>query len=54
MRSKYIKMFLYADDTAIYFRHASVDVINNVLSDDIRRVADWLEVNKLKLNVKKD
>jgi len=47
------KIVLYADDTAIYFLHASVDVINEVLSDDFRRVADWLEVNKLTLNVKK-
>jgi hypothetical protein len=47
------KIILYADDTAIYIRHADSDFIQTGLTREFARVADWLEMNKLTLNVKK-
>ena len=47
------KIVLYADDTAIYFKHASVEKIKLTLSEDFKRVSEWLELNKLTLNAKK-
>ena len=47
------KVVRYADDTAIYFKDPSIDKIKNVPSEDFGKVTDWLEMNKLSLNVNK-
>ena len=47
------KIVLYADDTAIYFRHVDSKEISRVLAEDFSRVSDWLKMNKLTLNAKK-
>ena len=44
---------LYADDTAIYYRHVDACEINRILQEDFSRVSVWLYNNKLTLNAKK-
>ena len=47
------KICLYADDTAIFVRGQNVNEINRILNDELAKVSDWLNNNKLTLNVKK-
>ena len=47
------KICLYADDTAIFVRSQNVNEINRILNDELAKVSDWLNNNKLTLNVKK-
>ena len=48
------KNCLYADDTAIFVRSQNVNEINRILNDELAKVSDWLNNNKLTLNVKKN
>ena len=41
---------MYADDTVLYFTSLCTLEINKVVHDDINRVAQWMESNKLILN----
>ena len=43
----------YADDTAIYLSDKSVCVIEEKITDDLFRIATWLEENELIINLKK-
>ena len=44
---------MYADDTALYLGGQTVDEINNSIDEDLVRLAEWLQDNKLVLNVAK-
>ena len=50
---KHSKIVLYADDTVIYTTAKSQQEIENNLTEDFGRVADWLEENDLVTNMKK-
>ena len=43
---------MYADDTSLYFRGASLDQLNETINKDLER-EHWLKGNKLSLNVVK-
>ena len=51
--SKLFKMIIYADDTTLY---STLDVFGNYISKKINleltKVADWLKLNKLSINIK--
>ena len=47
------KVILYADDTALIYSHKSKDAIQDVLSTELCKVKNWLDLNKLTLNAKK-
>ena len=47
------KVYLYADDTAIFVKGKSVDAINSTLNTELEKVSKWLQKNYLTLNVKK-
>ena len=47
------KICLYTIDTAIFVRNQNVNEINRILNDELAKVSDWLNNNKLTLNVKK-
>ena len=47
------KICLYADDTVIFARSEEVCQVARVLTEEMRKVAQWLYKNKLTLNVKK-
>ena len=52
--SKLFKMIIYADDTTLY---CTLDVFGNYISKNLNleltKVADWLKLNKLSINIKK-
>ena len=52
--SKLFKMIIYADDTTLY---STLDVFGNYISKnltlELTKVADWLKLNKLSINIKK-
>ena len=52
--SKLFKMIIYADDTTLY---STLDVFGNYtpknLNLELTKVADWLNVNKSSINIKK-
>ena len=47
------KVTMYADDTSISYSSKSVDEINSAINDDLSNLKEWLEGNKLSLNVTK-
>ena len=47
------KVYLYADDTAIFVKGKSVEEINSTLNSELDHVSKWLQNNYLTLNVKK-
>ena len=52
--SKLFRMIIYADDTTLY---STLDVFGNYISKNLNleltKVADWLKLNKLSINIKK-
>ena len=52
--SKLFKMIIYADDTTLY---STLEVFGNYISKNLNleltKVADWLKLNKLSINIKK-
>ena len=52
--SKLFKMIIYADDTTLY---STLDVFGNYISKNLNleltKVADWLKLNKLSINIRK-
>ena len=44
---------MYADDTGLYYRGASLAQLNETINKDLERLDNWLKVNKLSLNVVK-
>ena len=44
---------LYVDDTVIYYADKTAKEVEITLQNDIDKVSDWLEENKLLLNQKK-
>ena len=47
------KVYLYADDTATFFKSKSVEAINRTLNSELEKVSKWLQKNYLTLNDKK-
>ena len=43
----------FADDTCISFSAIKIKTIETVLNNDLRTVTDWLQANRLSLNVDK-
>ena len=43
-------MIIYADDTTLY---STLDVFSKKLNSELTKVADWLKLNKLSINMKK-
>ena len=42
---------LYADDTAVYFADRRVQRVEEVLSDELNKIALWIHENGLKMNL---
>lgn len=51
--TKKCKIVLYADDTVIYFSAADCKSVESALNLDFAAVAEWMDANKLTLNVSK-
>ena len=44
---------LFADDTTVYVQDDSIDGVIHILNSELAKVAEWLDSNKLTLNVNK-
>ena len=44
---------LYADDTNIFLNGKDINELINMMSKELQNYVEWLNVNKLSLNVKK-
>ena len=45
--------FLYADDTALFFKADSTNELQKMLDEELPKVHKWLQTNKLTLNIDK-
>ena len=51
--SKILKLFLFADDTSTFLISKDIQELESIYKKELSYVTDWLNVNKLTLNVKK-
>ena len=51
--SKILKSFPYADDTSTLLRSKSIQELESIYNKELSYVTDWLNANKLTLNVEK-
>ena len=51
--SDILLLLLYADDTNAFLSGKSVDQMIDTMNNELKKLVVWLQVNKLKLNVKK-
>ena len=51
--SKLLSFILFADDTNIFYSNNCLKTINKVIQAEINKVTEWLNVNKLSLNITK-
>ena len=51
--SNILSFVLFADDTTVYVQHDSIDGVIHILNSELAKVAEWLDSNKLTLNVNK-
>ena len=51
--SKYLRFYLFADDTNIYFEAKDLKTLQKIMNRELRHVKKWLEANKLALNIEK-
>ena len=51
--SKCLTFYLFADDTNIYFEASDLVTLQKVVNRELRHVENWLDANKLALNVEK-
>ena len=51
--SKYLRFYLFADDTNIYFEAKDLKTLQKIMNRELRHVNKWLEANKLALNIEK-
>ena len=50
---RHCKIITYADDTVIYTSGKSKEEVQELLQEDFKSIADWLELNDLVMNFKK-
>ena len=48
-----LTFFLFADDANIYYESSDVVDIQKTVNKELRKVREWLEVNRLALNIEK-
>ena len=51
--SEILSFILFADDTNVFYSDTSVKSLNQVLNNELIKVTEWLQANKLTLNIKK-
>ena len=51
--SKLLKYILFADDSTLYASHSDLNYLVNLVNKEIKKVKNWIQTNKLTLNVKK-
>ena len=51
--SQSVETILFADDTNIFFSHKDPEHVIDSLNNELKKLSDWFQVNKLSLNVEK-
>ena len=51
--SKLLKYILFADDSTLYASHSDLNYLVNLINEEIKKVQNWIQANKLTLNIKK-
>ena len=51
--SEKLKNFLFADDTNIYLEDKKLENLQNVMNDELKKLFEWLCINRLSLNISK-
>ena len=51
--SKKLKIFLFADDTNIYLDSHDPNTLEKEMNKELRKLYDWLGINRLSLNLTK-
>jgi hypothetical protein len=51
--SKLLSFILFADDTNIFYSNSCLKSLNTIIQVEINKVAEWLNVDKLSVNIKK-
>ena len=50
---KYCKVYHFADDTNLLYTNNSIKKLNKMLNKDLKNLTNWLNANKISLNVDK-
>ena len=48
-----LSFYLFADDTNIYFEAENLDKLQRIVNNELKKVKQWHDVNKLSLNIDK-
>ena len=48
-----LSFYLFADDINIYFEAENLDKLQRIVNNELKKVKQWLDVNKLSLNIDK-
>ena len=51
--SKLLSSIMFADDTNMFLEHHDIKYLESVINTEMVKIVEWLNVNKLSLNVKK-
>ena len=51
--SKHLTIYLFADDTNIYYESSNLLHTQKIVNRELRKVREWLEANRLALNIGK-
>ena len=51
--SKKLELFLFADDTNIYFEHSCLKTLERSINIELKKLNNWLIINRLSLNASK-
>ena len=51
--SNRLNLILYTDDTSVFMSNTDIEVLQQIFTSELQKLAHWLEVNKLVLNINK-
>ena len=46
-------MFIFADDTKLFFKHKDLKTLSFTINSELLKISNWLKLNKLLLNINK-
>ena len=51
--SRILHSILFADDTNLFYSHSDITQLINIVNTELNKLADWLNANRLLLNIQK-
>ena len=51
--SNILYSIMFADDTNVFITGKNIDTMIALMNDELQKIAEWLQVNKLSINIKK-